>query len=373
MWRSQFLLTILVVVMSGFGINAHAQSNFVEQCGNTLVMDTLLKDEQHSTDWRLSTLVTEDIWEKADKSASGNGSLYGVPIGATWKDYRENRTSLSNYRQEGLKTSFSSYIESAKLSNNALSAYLACLKVVGSGQFQFAVIGETEDSISVLVTWLGGSTPNPVSWTMSGFDDARGKWIRKILTDNIPNPYLGTTIIYLPRPERREMITANPGIGSPQTITLLPFEPAPPRAYSPCVATDASGRCIVCQGTVRIDPSLAGDVSQRRFTCPNMVASPTSGYSLKVEGRVRSDHPTVLAVRASGLKIDGTRGVVADQTYRFQSGGTLANDLSIPAADYKSDGISGSIDIAECGTAGQLCGTDGDIKWTICAGSTCGF
>src|SRR4051812_43998989 len=65
-----------------------------EQCQDALVKSTYTSQSQASDDWRLAKLVSQSSYDEIKQSAGVNVVIYGVPVGASYDDFRKRIDQL---------------------------------------------------------------------------------------------------------------------------------------------------------------------------------------------------------------------------------------------------------------------------------------
>lgn len=67
-----------------------AMAENVQNCDHALIRDTYSIIDSQFTDWRMAEQVQKDTYDKITHDGSTNAVIYGVPVGATYSDFKEN-------------------------------------------------------------------------------------------------------------------------------------------------------------------------------------------------------------------------------------------------------------------------------------------
>jgi hypothetical protein len=97
-----------------------------QDCSKALVSDSYSESDTASSDFRLSTTVDESNYNSLSQKAGASGVIYGVPVGANWGEYKENRQHVLNSSDMKLSTDQARNVIWTSLKPEAVSAYEAC-------------------------------------------------------------------------------------------------------------------------------------------------------------------------------------------------------------------------------------------------------
>jgi len=140
-------------------------------CESALVMAVYQSSSDVRSDWRLNELVDNESWQNASHNAGANATLFGVPIGASYSDYKSAASRMFHSQNERLSTSQLVNVAATALDPNSPSVYKTCLEnqVFMPDGLHAAIVGATASDISILVKWFvpGGATSANVTWNHS--------------------------------------------------------------------------------------------------------------------------------------------------------------------------------------------------------------
>lgn len=198
----------------------------VSDCDAALVKSTYASASNVGVDWRLADLVSQQTYDEIMHDGGANAVIYGVPVGASYKDFKSSIASFKHVHQESLSFSEKRNIAWTGVDPSTPTLYRSCLdaQVFAGVGLHAAAIGATASDISILVRWFSPGGPNTLPITWQNADPA----ISDRLPDHVP---LGETIIILPRPHTQTSIAANAIGYTTGTIVLEPL-PAPPPVFA---------------------------------------------------------------------------------------------------------------------------------------------
>jgi hypothetical protein len=186
-------------------------------CEDALIRSTLntsLKD-----DVRLATLVTESVWDEASHNGGANAVLYGIPVGASYGDYKTRAQSSLNSLNYSRAQSFN--LAWTGLDPNANTPYQACLQaeVARSPGLHLGVRAADRSHIVLLLNWnIPSAPPINVTWTTPSIG-------RQNLRTNFPQ---GATSFAVPRPNADVVLAASYRGLTSEVVTLTPLPAAAP-------------------------------------------------------------------------------------------------------------------------------------------------
>jgi len=208
--------------------SAQTKSKF-SVCDTALAQDILLDTSSLKSDYRLSTLVTVENYQKLSHDAGANAILYGVPVGATYKDYDESRSKTFASHSESQSIDIARTIYQQSVNPQAKVNYPACLTAVlrSDKGMHLWIESVTATDVALLLSWTptyGQPTQMAVTWT-------------KTTTQRLQN--LPTTIglaqkmVLIPRPVAEYTLGVNSDGGGDAVViepVLPPARPSPPPA-----------------------------------------------------------------------------------------------------------------------------------------------
>jgi hypothetical protein len=194
-------------------------------CDSALVKSTYNLGSYVGSDWRLADLVDQNTYEQIKHDAGANAEIYGVPVGASYGDFKNQVAALRKQHNESLSHAEQLNVAWTGLDPNAPSAYRDCLnnQVFNMPGLRAAVTGATKSDISILIKWTVPGEPS-VTFTWSG---TRGAVFENDLPTSMNQ---GEQTIIVPRPDREFSIAANAPHYSTGRIVLEPLPPPPPPA-----------------------------------------------------------------------------------------------------------------------------------------------
>ncbi|WP_176061461.1 hypothetical protein [Paraburkholderia sp. BCC1876] len=199
----------------------------VSACDATLAKDAYNDSSTSSTDYRLATLVTQSDWEQASHSGGASAVIYGFPVGASYSDYKNSVTESLNARNESLTDNETRQLAMQYLSDNSLTAYLACIRGVTRTPGVGLYLGKvTDTTMSVHATYAAPGTgflhlPVRVKW--SGMVPSPGTSLPHYL-----NPG-DDVILEFSRPKASAIVSIRAG-GTADDIILSALIPPPESA-----------------------------------------------------------------------------------------------------------------------------------------------
>lgn len=212
-------LYFLLVITALFSSNAWADG----LCTDALVRSTLSIGSSVRTDWRLATLVSEGEWNEASQKEGASAIIYGVPVGASYQDFKKRVSQLTQTYNESLSTEQLYNLAWTGLDPNAVDAYKSCLDNLQLGLL-VAVKSATASTISLLVRYngTGNEPPGPITvqWVPPTIEGVT-------LDTSVPQGGNGHTI-QVPRPQTETVLYANYGGVTSPGVYLGPLPPPPP-------------------------------------------------------------------------------------------------------------------------------------------------
>ena len=76
-------------------IKVTAVGSSIKSCDAALVEDTYSKTEEKNIDWRLAQSIDEGTYNQVKTNLGASVVIFGVPIGASYQDFKENITSFN--------------------------------------------------------------------------------------------------------------------------------------------------------------------------------------------------------------------------------------------------------------------------------------
>lgn len=219
---------LIVIFLCVGSLPTYADS--VTDCTPALVMSTYNRLDVSHSDWRVASLVTEDEWEKIKHDAGANATIYGIPMGATYSDFKDRVTKKLNSYNESLTQDEKTNVAWTGLDPNSTDTYATCIKgVLSQTGLHMQVTNATKTQVSIRITWspVGDEHNATPDWT---WDDAGKARLPKSL---LP----GAKTIVLPRPKGQQILAAN-FRGHETSLIVTPYPPPPTLAkitYTTCV------------------------------------------------------------------------------------------------------------------------------------------
>jgi hypothetical protein len=191
-------------------------------CDAALVMSTYRSSSSIALDWRLADLVEESSYREIRNNQGASGTIYGVPVGANYDDFRKTVESLKHQTRQSLSYSQQQNLAWTGLDPNAPSSYQACLRSQPGGLKAY-VIGATTTDIVVQISWTAPGHPTARIVT-SGQNS--GLYPEELS--------YGEVQVRVPRPQQTSSITINSTAprGFAASFVLEPLPP-PPKPVAP--------------------------------------------------------------------------------------------------------------------------------------------
>jgi hypothetical protein len=276
----------------------------VKDCDGALIVSTYSRQDRRFLDWRLAEKVDEQTYSQLRRDASANATIYGVPMGANYGEFRNNGRRFQQERQQSFTEEQTRNIQWTGLDPNAVTAYSQCLRAFAQSRPGLHLVpkGATDADIAFEVVYtIAGAMPNPVRVQWVGGSVAQG-----ILPSALP---AGSTTVVVKRPDRQHTLGVNAS-GFSNSIVLTPL-PSPPDPFE--------SECVVATTPEPVPVLRRGGSTS--WTCPPMSAgtytasvliNPSSSpalafrvhWAMTLSYGERESRTTVELNRASGDPID---------------------------------------------------------------------
>src|SRR2546428_8774495 len=211
-----------IVVLSYSGV-AHAV------CESALVLATYQSTTDIRSDWRLAEQVDSSTWEKIMHNSGANATIYGVPVGVSYQDFKNRIEALKQSHNESLSTSQFVNVATTALDPKSPSVYRDCIlnEVFHENGLHAAIVSSTKSDISILVKWFvpGQASAAQVKWDP---DTVGGKKV----DNKIPQ---GMQTLRVLRPKNQIALVGNYNGYTTGSIVLEPVPP-PPKPVTTSVA-----------------------------------------------------------------------------------------------------------------------------------------
>jgi hypothetical protein len=219
--------TVAYLVVSG-------SAQAAPDCNADLVKDTGSAWSTSQQDWRLASTVTETDYNNQHKGGEANATIYGIPMGANYNEFRTNIKTLSTQTNESLTQSQAQNIIWSKLDQNSSPNYQKCIDAYIANQagLHLTVVAATVNDIALKVTYnVPHSGPIKVKWVPDTMENQK-------LSEEVDN----STIVRVMRPKKDTTLSVNFGGYSSETITLTPLPTAlPPLSFLEKLALHSAG------------------------------------------------------------------------------------------------------------------------------------
>ncbi len=237
---SRRIFSIVVVV----SLCTLRQANAEVNCTDALVKDTYASNSGDYINWKMASKVTNNQWQQISRDAGLNVKIYGVPIGASYKEFQDKVSTYSRADEQELTASQFNNIAWTFLDPNGAEAYQACVNAqLNQSGIHIGVSSATADEVAIQVKYIAvGSQKNRIkpNWQRSGERSNR-------FPDYID---AGTNLIVLKRPIK-ELVFAVGYEGLGDSVTIGPINvpkylPPKRRVATPLTKTSGplpSGDC----------------------------------------------------------------------------------------------------------------------------------
>ncbi|MGY0788054.1 hypothetical protein ACW7BJ_01710 [Azospirillum argentinense] len=134
----------------------HALAFDVTRCSGALVKQHIDKGGFEYVQESRSYAVEEDAWRHANSKHGANAILYGVPVGASYEDYkatRDRKFHMSNERRAKLSATWQ---VTEDLGENSVEAYRACLGAGDNTKLSIYPTNVTACGLNVAVDYNAG-------------------------------------------------------------------------------------------------------------------------------------------------------------------------------------------------------------------------
>jgi hypothetical protein len=192
-------------------------------CDSALVKSTYNSSANTKIDWRLADLVDQNTYEEIKHNGAGSATIYGVPVGANYEDYKNTIASYKQSTNQSLSYSQQVNVAWTGLDPNAPSAYRDCLRAeqLKTGLHAF-VIAATTTNILVRINWnVPGFATTRIE--IAGADSQ----MQRLFPGVVGN---GEVTVAIPRPKAQIAVAINSvqPLGYSTEITFEPLPPPPP-------------------------------------------------------------------------------------------------------------------------------------------------
>lgn len=279
-----FSVAALLAVVGASGANAGGIP--VSQCDHVLVKATYNRTDKRFKDWHLATHVDQSTYNEIQKSAGVSAVIYGVPVGASWSEFKKNVASASDDHQESLTTDDFENVAITNLDPTAAEDYKVCIAALraSAGGLSLNVESSTDSDIVISVQWLAkGKQPStvPISWSSA---------VKPADATFPPTAVAGAQQIRFLRPSVETSVIVNsPEVGDSASVTLAPLPPpsiTPPKPSlaEVCDATSPTADVALTTGDSKIwlCPPLKGGKYLVSFSLGGHVVSDPKGMGVRV-------------------------------------------------------------------------------------------
>jgi hypothetical protein len=211
-------VTVAAVFLAGLAVGPVMAAG-VGDCEGALVISTYSKISKSHEYAELTSLVTEDVYNEIKQKAGGSTTIFGIPVGANFADFKKRAESSMSQSSEKTTHDEMLNILWTGLDNNAVSVYSDCINAAAKSEgLHISVRSATTVDITVLVTWTPkGTNPQIAHLEWSVLSDAA-------LSQSLPPEITaGDQIVVVPRPSAEKTLAVNTaGYGDSVTLTPLP-------------------------------------------------------------------------------------------------------------------------------------------------------
>lgn len=224
-----------IVISYAIVLPAYAEEN----CDKALIVSTYSDSQSFHSDWRLAKFVTHEVYDELKKSFDANAVVYGIPMGASYDEYKQKYDKLESSLKESLTTDQSRQILWTGLSQASTDDYAKCLEknAKDSPGLHLSVDKATDSDFTLRLKWYvaGNAAPTHVSWTQKKIGSTE---LQPIDLEQ------GEDIITVPRPEKQIGLAAKTHHYASETVVLGPLPPPYTKPDDPlhgCPNTEAHG------------------------------------------------------------------------------------------------------------------------------------
>jgi hypothetical protein len=219
-----------VAIIIGYAVVALLESRVaqagVEVCDAALIQTTFSASSSVSDDWRLASLITSSNYDQVKHDAGGQATVYGIPFGANYSDFRTNLNSQYAQQNQSENINQTRNVAWTGLESASVSAYEACLQtqVLMSNGLHAAVTTATASDISIHIRFVVPGLPAHVAIKWSP-PSVAGFVFPSRLTQ-------GDTIVRVPRPDKELSVSGNASGYATDALVLEPL-PSPIKPIKP--------------------------------------------------------------------------------------------------------------------------------------------
>jgi hypothetical protein len=217
----------------------------LSECNSTLIISTYNKVDVSKSDWRMATFVDKETYSKIKDSAGLSATVYGIPIGADYSQFKENIDRYKTNTNESFSQEQFQNVSWTALGADAAEAYKECIRQKSRGLYIIPDKASDSDlSFRVAYGVIGGSpNPLPVTWSGGAAKDA-----------SLPRSVsAGEKIIVIDRPVKSSTLAINDDAtaGFSDSVILTPLPPPIPsdqKFANKCIITQTDNPGSVIRG-----------------------------------------------------------------------------------------------------------------------------
>lgn len=229
-FRRLFILPATLLVAFGLVTRPVSAQN-VSDCNGALVRD----QTEAVTNTKYAAMgayaLSESDWNQASHDFGASATLYGIPIGASYKDFVDQRNQRYESYSYDYSGSNSTDVIAVVLGETAKDAYETCLSGLFGG-LSLRIANINSDFVTVRLNFTADekdTTPRKFSaWTQDGTKDAKGADTltpvnKKFFARRITGPLHNVDMVINHTPHKAMVLTVS--VDNHQTVLPIPLLP----------------------------------------------------------------------------------------------------------------------------------------------------
>lgn len=194
----------------------------VSACNATLIRATYQSAQSRFLDWRLAEMIDESTYQQLKQGMGANATIYGVPMGAKYENFKENINTFRKITNVSLTTSEFQNILWTGLDPVAGQAYAKCIDAqVTTSNGLFLIPRQANENFITIVIRLRApsSAANRLPVTWGGYRPTSVTLPREIARGD-------DYTVEIPRPRQTRTLVINGG-GYTDSIEITPLSSRP--------------------------------------------------------------------------------------------------------------------------------------------------
>lgn len=228
----------------------------IKDCDSALIKATYTLTESRFLDWRLAEKVSNEQYNEVKQSASAAVSIYGIPIGADYGEFRKNIDTYRYSKNASLTEETFRNVLWTGLNESSEKAYVACLHQASKKSLLLIPKTATTSDITFDLQYsVIGAAKNPLPVEWFGVIPKGSHLPKKVVGGNNP--------VLIVRPKASSTLIVSGG-GLTDNIIITPLPKIPTKHEL------LANRCKITETSPPL-PDLGANNSSV-WTCPRLQA-----------------------------------------------------------------------------------------------------